>query len=203
MMKKKVAIIAGAFALAAVLGLGIYKSDASQADPKLNYDEVTDLISSQYPGEITEMELEKDGNRAVYEIEIVDEGMEYELKVDGNSGEILKLKEKRIAVHEQEEAEQEIIDLEKEQKTDEAAKEKPVQETKIQQENKSKKNTVLDVSEAVAIAQKEFPGTVTEVELDEDDGRLLYEIEIEANGEEAEFEIDAMTGEIIVIEIDD
>lgn len=203
MMKKKVAIIAGAFALAAVLGLGIYKSDASQADPKLNYDEVTDLISSQYPGEITEMELEKDGNRAVYEIEIVDEGMEYELKVDGNSGEILKLKEKRFAAHEQEEAEQEIIELEKEQKTDEAAKEKPVQETKIQQENKSKKNTVLDVSEAVAIAQKEFPGTVTEVELDEDDGRLLYEIEIEANGEEAEFEIDAMTGEIIVIEIDD
>ena len=202
-MKKKIAIIAGAFAIALTLGLGIYKSDASQAEPKLNYDEVTNLISDQYPGKITDMELEKGNNRAVYEIEIVNEGMEYELKVDGNSGEILKLKEKQIAAHHEEKPVHEIIELEK---GSENVQEESTAETKVEKKDsssKGKKNTVIDASEAIAIAQNEFPGTVKEVELDEDDGRYIYEIEIEANDEEAEFEIDAMTGEIIVIEIDD
>src|SRR5690625_4869269 len=98
-MKKKIAIISGVLVIMITLGLGIYKSDASRADPKLNYDEVRGLISAQYPGTVTEMELEKENNRAVYEMEIVNEGMEYELKVDANSGEIIKLKEKKIAKH--------------------------------------------------------------------------------------------------------
>ena len=210
-MKKKITIIAGAIAVATVLGLGIYKSDASQADPKLNYDEVTNLISTQYPGTITEMELEKRNNRAIYEIEIVNDGMEYELKVDGNSGEIIKLKEKRIAAKQNDNAKKETIDLkEKDQKQapEKDGQEKTTDKTKIDKKQSNSKDqkpskTVLDAKEAISIAQKEFSGTVTDVELDEEDGRLIYEIEIKANGQEAEFEIDAMTGEIIVIEIDD
>lgn len=213
-MKKKIAIITGVFAITIALGLGIYKSDASQAEPKLNYDEVRGLISAQYPGTITEMELDMDRNRAVYEIEIENDGMEYELKVDGNSGEIIKLKEKKIAAHKKNEK-HEIVELEeKVQENDDDKKgtqdvkenEKTTTEkTKVEkkQSTKKNKNTVIDSTEAIAIAQKEFPGTVTNVELDEDDGRYIYEIEIKANGEEAEFEIDAMTGEIIVIEIDE
>src|SRR5690625_1169197 len=209
-MKKKIMIIAGAIAVATVLGFGIYKSDASQAEPKLNYDEVENLISTQYPGTITEMELEKRNNRAIYEIEIVNDGMEYELKVDGNSGEIVKLNEKRIAAKQKENTQTETIDLEQEkQKAQENDdQEKSTKETKVEKKQttsteKKNKKTVLDAKEAIAIAQKEFPGTVTDVELDEDDGRLIYEIEIKANGEEADFDIDAMTGEIIVIEIDE
>ncbi len=210
-MKKKIAMLTGGLAVVLVLGLGIYKSDASQADPTLNYDEVKGLILSQYPGTISEIELEKDNNRAVYEIEIVNEGMEYDLKVDANSGEILKLKEKQVAVH-SDDQKHEVIELEKEpnDKEDKQEQAQKTEETKIEKkdapiENKKQenKNTVIDASKAIEIAQKEFPGTVTDVELDEDDGRYIYEIEIKAGGQEAEFEIDAMTGEIIVIDIDD
>lgn len=41
------------------------------------------------------------------------------------------------------------------------------------------------------------------VELDEDDGRQEYDIEFKVNGEEYEYEIDAVTGEIISTELDD
>lgn len=211
-MKKKILISAGVVAVAAVLGLGIYQSDASHADPKLSVENVKSLVGSQYPGTITEMELEKHQNKAVYEIEIENGDMEYELKIDGNSGEVIKLKEKRIA-SKQDNPKLEVVELEKD------ADDKAVTPTKTEQKQAAKneknaakekqpqliedKNTVITVDKAVAIAQKEFPGTVKEVELDEDDGRLIYEIEIKANGEEADFEIDAMTGEIILIEIDD
>ena len=61
----------------------------------------------------------------------------------------------------------------------------------------------ISVEEAIEIALEEFSGKVEEAEFDEDDGRYLYEIEIENGDKEAEFEIDAVTGEIIDMEIDD
>ncbi|MEI3614719.1 PepSY domain-containing protein [Pseudogracilibacillus sp. SO30301A] len=206
-MKKKIILTSGVLAITIALGLGIYKSDASQAEPKLNYDEVRGLISAQYPGTITELELEKDRNRVVYEIEIENDGMEYDLKVDGNSGEIIKIKEKKTVA--QKENQKKTTDDDKAVKEDtKDGQNQTTQEIKVEKKESSKKeknnkNTVIDASEAIAIAQKEFPGTVTDVELDEEDGRYIYEIEIKANGEEAEIEIDAMTGEIIVIEIDE
>lgn len=202
-MKKKIILTSGALAITIALGLGIYKSDASQAEPKLNNDEVRELISAQYPGTITEMELEKENNRAVYEIEIENDGMEYDLKVDGNSGEIIKIKEKKIAA--QKENEKKTTDNDKALKEDTKDEQKQTTQEKKQSSKKEKnnKNLAIDATEAIAIAQKEFSGTVTDLELEEEEGRYIYEIEIKANGEEAELEIDAMTGEIIVIEIEE
>lgn len=59
---------------------------------------------------------------------------------------------------------------------------------------------LLTVEEAVAIAMKQAKGTVTEVDLDDDDGQLHYEIEIEDGTYEYDFEIDAVTGEVLKFE---
>jgi len=52
-----------------------------------------------------------------------------------------------------------------------------------------------------AIALKEVPGAnesnITEMELDREHGRMIYEIEIQYNNTEHEFDIDATTGEIL------
>lgn len=257
-MKKKIAIISGVLALIIALGIGIFKTDASQASPRLNHEEIKDLVSAQYPGIITELELEKENNRAFYEIEIENDEVEYELLVDGDTGEILKLKEKRKLIDKKVTA-KEKDDDKKETKVKEnddddrptntlstkveskEAKEQnnngsqvQVKETpkKVvvkddddddkpkQQSNKSsssekqsnkqsqpkqtkKKNAVIDKNRAIQIALAEFPGKVEDVELDDDDGRLIYEIEIENGDQEAEIEIDAITGKIIMIDIDD
>lgn len=204
-MKKKLLIVSGVLAITIALGVGIFQSNASEASPKLNHEEISQLISSQYPGTITELELEKDDNRAVYEVEIVNDGVEYELKVDGNSGEILKLKEKRIAQKElaKNDNQEKISVKEQNEKEEKVTESKNDLKTKVESKEAKKQNTVIDKDEALEIALAEFPGEVDSIELDEEDGRLIYEIEIESGDEEAEFEIDAMTGEIIVIEIDD
>ncbi|WP_434054923.1 MAG: PepSY domain-containing protein [Roseibium sp.] len=61
----------------------------------------------------------------------------------------------------------------------------------------------LDEAKAVEIALAEVPGTVQEAELDKEDGKQVYEIEIlTADGQEMEVEIDAETGAVLEIEAD-
>lgn len=227
-MKKKISIAVITMIGAIVLGLGIYQSNASQGAPKLSTDEIRQMVLDQYPGEIEEIELETDFNRAVYEVEVVSDGKEYDLKLDGNTGEVLNLKEKSVKNQEKEKIaleenndkqntnDRQDDDVKHENndrhhhhhnqhhhdnKDDNKGK-KEAKQKSSKQASKENKRTVIDSSEAISIAKDAFSGKVVKFELDEDDGRLIYEIELESDREEAEIEIDAYTGEIIVIEID-
>lgn len=208
-MKKKIALSVGVLAIASVLGLGIYHSNASQAEPKLSSEEIDDIVTSQYPGTITEMELEKDFNQVIYEVEITEDGKEYELKLDGNTGEVLKIKEKEMVKKQTDDTDQHPKKKQAQQQANDQVDQKNQSQSETnenrpdQQDKRNQQKTVIDADEAVQIALKEFSGTVESVELDEDDLRLIYEVEIEAGDEEAEVEIDAYTGEVLVIDIDD
>ncbi|MET1411774.1 PepSY domain-containing protein [Roseibium sp. HPY-6] len=61
----------------------------------------------------------------------------------------------------------------------------------------------LDETRAIEIALAEVPGTVQETELEREDGKQVYEIEIlTADGLEMEVEIDAETGAVLEVEAD-
>lgn len=63
----------------------------------------------------------------------------------------------------------------------------------------SSQEVKITQDEAIAIALKESPGTVTKVELDDENE---YEIEIRDGDKEIDYEIDAMTGEIREMDTD-
>ncbi|MDS9472426.1 PepSY domain-containing protein [Sporosarcina pasteurii] len=67
---------------------------------------------------------------------------------------------------------------------------------------KTQSKSKLTVEEAIAIARQHASGTVKEVELDNDDGRLYYEIEMKDGKYEYELEIDAYTGDVLDFEKD-
>ena len=58
---------------------------------------------------------------------------------------------------------------------------------------------------ALAIAAAEFPGgTVVEAEIEEEHGRLVYDIHVKVDGDgEYEVLIDAMTGVVVDVELED
>ncbi len=58
---------------------------------------------------------------------------------------------------------------------------------------------------ALAIAGAEFPGgTIVEAEIEEEDGRLVYDIHVRVDGDgEYEVLIDAMTGVVVDVEHED
>lgn len=67
-------------------------------------------------------------------------------------------------------------------------------------------NSYIGVNKAIAIALKKVPGAnqshVYDVHLDRENGRMVYEGEIYYNGWEYEFDIDAVTGEIVKWKMD-
>ncbi|HEY4601000.1 MAG TPA: PepSY domain-containing protein [Cerasibacillus sp.] len=197
-MNKKMMITVSAAVIALILGVGIYQSNASQDEPKLSSDDIKALVTEQYPGEITELELEKENNKVVYEVEVKTNDKEYDLKLDGNTGEVLKLKEKCMTTRTDKPKNESV-----KQKQKEINKAKPQQQQPKQQQKRERKRTIIDHSEAADIALKEFPGEVESIELDEDDGQLIYEVEVKNGHQEADIEIDACTGEILLIDLDD
>ena len=69
---------------------------------------------------------------------------------------------------------------------------------------KSSADSYIGIEKAKSIALGEVPGaTVTKAKLDKDDGVAVYEVELYKGGLEYEFTIDAKTGKILEMDIDD
>lgn len=61
----------------------------------------------------------------------------------------------------------------------------------------------LPFAQLARAALERYPGRIVEAELDEDDGRILYEIKVlQSNGRVVEVEVDARTGRILDVDED-
>lgn len=61
----------------------------------------------------------------------------------------------------------------------------------------------VSLEDAIAIALQRVPGVVVKAELDNDDGLLLYEIDIRTEtGMKYEVKVNAITGEVIKVKLD-
>ncbi|GGJ90783.1 hypothetical protein GCM10007063_11770 [Lentibacillus kapialis] len=221
-MKRKIGFVLAVMLGISALGLGMLQSSASEASPKMDRQEIKDLINSQYPGDVSELELDKEGTKSVYEAEIHDGNKEYEIKLDGNTGDVMELEEKYTANADKDQNKAENNE-EKDNKGDRTgnktaqaddAKNDSNQDDNERMElsqnnsdndnknNKPQKSAAVDKAKAEKIAKDSFSGTITQLELDEDDGRLYYEIEMRSEKKEADIEINAYTGDILVKEVD-
>ena len=64
--------------------------------------------------------------------------------------------------------------------------------------------TSVTMEEAIKTATTKFPGKVLEAELESEDGKAVYEVEIvNTAGETREFQIDAQSGKILSSELED
>src|SRR5690625_1340669 len=252
-LTRKLMITFGVIISISILITGLFYSNYAQSEPSLTENEVKDIVSDQYPGKITDLNLKNINNQSVYEVLVTHENSKYNIKIDRHSGEILDIIRKSVAVkennnkeapkkdikkqtdkqtnntppkteenhkqskkqekNEQEKNEKETADKEEKREEEHEAnvpKKQPKTAEKPKEENKSTpkestdtKETVLSISEVSNIALSHFSGSIDDVELEDEDGRLYYEVEIERDEQEAEMKIDAYTGEVIVIEIEE
>lgn len=139
--------------------------------------EAKDLALAEYDGVVESIELDKEWRKDIYEIEMKDGETEYDIDLDAVTGEFVKVKEEK--------------DDDDDDDDDRAGDGQNVKEEDL-----------ITEEEAIDIATKEVPGTVSKVERDHEDNRVEYDIEIQTDKGEADIEINAETGEIISVEQD-
>ncbi|WP_077624406.1 PepSY domain-containing protein [Sediminibacillus massiliensis] len=201
-MKKKTVIVIAVMVVAGIMGLAFSQSGIVNADPDYSKDDIRKQVTELYPGEITELEFEKQGNKAIYEVEVIVDNKEYELQIDGNTAEVIKLEEKSVSAQSRSDdsSKQPIPD------DDESGDDRTTNSNGKEEDNHTSSDaaekTVISEAEAEKIAKDNFSGKIEELELDEDDNRLVYEIEMVDGNRDADIEIDAITGEVLVLEIE-
>jgi uncharacterized membrane protein YkoI len=175
-MNKKFAVIslAGAILLGGAVAAGA-------ADTKgIKKEAVQDLISVEEAKKIALTEAE--GTVESIELEREKGRQVYEIDVD-NGKEDADIKINAL--------DGEVIFVNKERDDDDQS------EKEINAEN------IISEQKAIEIAEQEVNGTMKEIELDEDDGQILYEIELKTNKGEADVDIDAVSGKVLKVELDD
>ena len=166
---------------------------------KLTVEEVEAKAVETVDGTATEIDYDRSDDE--YEVEMESGSVTYELDINATSGEVDEKEtennknEKTLTVLNTEDTK---VNTKAETKVDTKA---DTNTNKKPDTNKKAKNYIT-AKEAIAIALKQTPGTVKEVELDKDDGRAYFEIEIKDGKYEYEYEIDAVTGKILDFEKD-
>ena len=97
-MKKKMMIgtLSAVFVLGGAFAVGASNNDdgtkveakANNAKTILGYDEVKKIALQEVNGVIEEIELEREANTALYEVDIEKDNIDYDLHIDAYSGEI-------------------------------------------------------------------------------------------------------------------
>ena len=171
---KKVLIPVLAVAVLAGGGFTIANAQGQAAlakQAKITQDEAINAALEKVPGTVEEVELEDEKGTIVYEIELVStDGTEHEVEVDAQTGEVLKV---------------EADDDENE-------------EEDSQNQAKLAKQAKITEDEAINTALEKVPGTVNEIELEVENGTVVYEIKVlSTDGTEQEVKVDAQTGEVV------
>ncbi|WP_227396018.1 PepSY domain-containing protein [Jeotgalibacillus aurantiacus] len=185
--------------------VGIVNPEPANESDLISVDEAKEKALAEYEGVVESVELEKQFRGYLYEIDIDNGEIDYDLDMDASTGEILKAKEER-------DDDDDDRDDDNSQNTDQADDNSSDDDNRTASataSNGTSANTneeYITQEEAVSIAMAEVSGTLESVEFDDDDGRMIYEIEINTgNGDDddADFEIDAVTGEILEMNLED
>ncbi|MBY0097015.1 PepSY domain-containing protein [Mesobacillus maritimus] len=181
-MKKNILIIGvtGVVLLGGALGVGAF-SEGTQENNFISTKKAEEIAVTEVEGTVESVELEKDDGRVKYEVDLTDQNGndDIDVDIDASSGEIIK--------------------VDRDNDDDVTASSTTSAKVNTQDKNTQAIKQRITKDEAIAIATKDTPGEV--VEVDYDDGE--YEIEIRTDTHEIDYEINARTGKIVEKDIDD
>lgn len=185
-MKRKILVgtLASVFVLGGAFAVGATNNDRSdlvegtnQSENKMiTIEEAKKAALKEVNGKVESVELEGKRDKVLYEVDIEKDHIDYDVYIDAHTGELYSINQDD--------------DFDDDDST-------------VSGNQTQKNEGTISQSEAINIAEKATNGKMHEIEKDEDDGRIKYEIELKTDRGEAEVEIDAVTGKILEVEFDD
>lgn len=173
-MKKIVVIVGVLLIVGAASWYGFIK--ALDRDHTLfSKEKISQIIQQKYGGTIKKIQLIPE--KETYELTLVQKEIPYHVKVNGHNGEVLSF------------TKQNPLD----QKIENQRKEKQMEPS----QKDMTPNTPITEEQAKKLASEKVTGTITSIELDDEDDQLVYEIEIEqSQTKEATVIVNSYSGKI-------
>ncbi|KOP83913.1 hypothetical protein AN957_07990 [Cytobacillus solani] len=173
---------------AALLVGGTVAVSAAKKEPMVNEgkmitaQDAEKIALTKAEGKVESVELENRFGQRYFDVDIENGKIDYDIHIDAYSGDVLKVKE------------QMDMDDDWDDDWDDDNFDEKI--------NTSNKN-LLSSEKAIEIAEKTVNGKVTEMDKDEDDGRMIYEFELKTIKGKVDLELDAITGNVLNVEYDD
>lgn len=153
--------------------------------------EAISIAESAYTGggEQTDAELENEDGATVWEVEFTESnGNEVDIVIDAESGDVLGSESDEDEDEDEDEYEEDEDESEEDEEIEEAEQAVLKAQAKVSQ------------ADALSAAKAAYTGsgTFNEMDLDDEDGGLIWEVEfVDAAGNEVEVHVDAMTGDVL------
>jgi|SRR3954453_20720909 uncharacterized membrane protein YkoI len=153
--------------------------DQSQANlvkqAKISEEAATKTALEKVPGTVNEVELEDEDGTIVYGFEIVSkDGSQQEVKIDAQTGKVVKVEADNV------------------------------EENDAQDQAQLAKQAKITEEAATKTALEKVPGTVHAVELEDENGTIVYDVEINStDGSKQSVKVDAQTGKVVKVELED
>jgi len=144
-----------------------YFDDEGEGDQpvtaKITAQQAADAALKVQPGAVTEVELESENGRPVYEVKITaNDGKQYKVQVDGDTAQVLV-----------------VIG------------------------NGGSVTAKITFQQAMDAALKVRPGTMTKTELESENGKAVYDVEIAgSDGKKYTVKVDGDTGNVLLVQVD-
>ncbi|RHW31384.1 peptidase [Lysinibacillus yapensis] len=170
-MKKITVILLLVFILGAIVWYGGTKA-LNRTPAPLSEDKVSQMVIEKYGGTIKNVRPEQEN----YKLTLKKNQMLYDITVNRRTGEVLSFVKQTSPVT------------------------KNRQKPESIEPQKHKEGTPITPEKAKELAAEKVIGTITSIELDEDDGQLVYEIDIDqTKTKKAEVVVNAYSGKIEAI----
>jgi uncharacterized membrane protein YkoI len=143
----------------------------------ISEEEAKTIARGAVDGTVTEVEIEEEDGSYVYAVEMLVNGEEVDVLIDVNTGI--------------------VVEIETEDDDDDD------DEEEVSEEELEGLNSDITESEAKAIALAALGGgEVTDIEVEKDHGKYVYEVEVQYKGDEVDVVIDMENGDVLDIEED-
>lgn len=166
-----------------------------RSESSLSEETISKMIQQKYDGTIEAIEMIQVNKRQDYKLTLIKEKLAYDLIVNGQTGEVLSFIQQKRAVQEIETAKKSEL----EQETETTQTSEPEQSVQSNENNEPPKSATIPITEnqAKQIASEKVTGTITSIELDDEDDQLVYEVEVDqSKTKEATVVINAYSGKI-------
>lgn len=153
------------------------QNSSNTTSKQLSLNEIIALYQKIKPNtDITDIDIESRINELIYEVKGMDDSKEYKLTFS-ETGELQRQNEEKLDADERNEKERnnEKLDL----------------------------KNLLSLDKINSIAKKEVDGNIVEWSLERELSKTYWEVKVEKNGQQTDISIDAQSGNVLEVEVDD